>query len=289
MTTDDRPLARGRKPSLAVWKFASCDGCQLTLLDCEDELLAVADRLDIAYFLEASSATVDGPYDLSLVEGSITTGADVERIAEVRRQSRHLVTIGACATSGGIQALRNGLDIRELLSVVYATPAYIDTLDTSTAIADHVPVDFELRGCPIDRGQLLEVISAFLAGRAPTISAHSVCVECKHAGNVCVTVANGTPCLGPVTHAGCGALCPSYHRGCYGCFGPAETPNPPAMVGALRAAGLGDAEIERLFHTFNAWAEPFRHPLAVEVVDPAPTNVPGVVGVELEPTRSEDR
>lgn len=247
-----------RRPSLAVWKFASCDGCQLTLLDCEDELMAVAERLDIAYFLEASSAVVDGPYDLSLVEGSITTPDDVERIREVRRQSRHLVTIGACATAGGIQALRNFGDVEELLRIVYATPEFLSTLETSTPISHHVDVDFELRGCPIDRGQLLEVIGAYLQGRKPGVGDHSVCLECKRAQNVCVLVAHGTPCLGPVTHAGCGALCPSFHRGCYGCFGPCEQADTDSMIGVLRGLGVADREIERLFHTFNAWSEPFR-------------------------------
>ena len=255
------------KPSLAVWKFASCDGCQLTLLDCEDELLAVADQLELAYFLEASSATVDGPYDVSLVEGSITTPEDVVRIQEVRRQSRKLVTIGACATAGGIQALRNFGDVEELLRIVYATPAFLSTLDTSTPISDHVDVDFELRGCPIDKGQLLEVIGAHLVGREPVIPAHSVCMECKQKGNPCVMVAHGTPCLGPVTHAGCGALCPTFHRGCYGCFGPAEDPNTAAMVSALESMGMESDEVQRLFHTFNAWSEPFRAPVPV----PAPT------------------
>lgn len=249
------------KPSLAVWKFASCDGCQLTLLNCEDELLAVTEQLDIRYFLEASSATVDGPYDVSLVEGSITTPEDVARIQEVRRQSRFLVTIGACATAGGIQALRNFGDVDDLLSVVYATPAFISTLATSTAISEHVPVDFELRGCPIDRDQLLEVIGAYLAGRRPNIAAHSVCVECKQTNTTCVMVADGTPCLGPVTHAGCKALCPRFSRGCFGCYGPAESPNITAMVGALQTSGMADPEIERLFRTFNAWSEPFRSPL----------------------------
>ena len=252
-------MSRHHKPSLAVWKFASCDGCQLTLLDCEDELLAVADRLELAYFLEASSATIAGPYDLSLVEGSITTPEDVERIQEVRRQSRFLVTIGACATAGGIQALRNFGDVEELMRIVYATPSFLSTLDTSTPISDHVDVDFELRGCPIDRRQLLEVISAYLAGRAPVIPSHSVCVECKQKGNVCTMVAHGTPCLGPVTQAGCGALCPTFNRGCYGCFGPAETPNTAAMAAALTAQGMSVEQIARLFHTFNAWSEPFRN------------------------------
>jgi sulfhydrogenase subunit delta len=248
-----------RKPKLAVWKFASCDGCQLALLDCEDELLALADRVTIAYFPEASRAVVRGPYDLSLVEGSITTRTDEERIKRIRRASRRLVTIGACATAGGIQALRNFGDVTEFVAAVYAHPEYIETLATSTAIADHVPVDFELRGCPINKAQLLEVISAFLAGRAPGVRPHSVCIECKRRGTVCVMVARGVPCLGPVTQTGCGALCPAYDRGCYGCFGPMETPNGPSLAAWWRQPlGATSADVWRAFHTHNANAEAFR-------------------------------
>jgi sulfhydrogenase subunit delta len=248
---------RRKRPTLAVWKFASCDGCQLTVLDLEDELLTVAGALRIHNFPEATSAIVKGPYDLSLVEGSITTPHDAERIREVRRASRRLVTIGACATAGGIQALRNFKDVKEFRSIVYARPEYIDTLATSTAIADHVPVDFELRGCPINKRQLLEVLSAFLNDRRPNVPGHSVCVECKLRGNVCVMV-TGTPCLGPVTHAGCGALCPTYHRGCYGCFGPMETPNTQSLARAFQAAGCSEAEVVRAFRNFNANAPAFR-------------------------------
>jgi len=248
----------GRKPKLAVWKFSSCDGCQLSLLDCEDELLAVAGAIEIAYFLEATRAQIGGPYDLSLVEGSITTAHDADRIKEVRKRSRRLVTIGACATAGGIQALRNFKDVKELIAVVYARPDYIDTLATSTPISAHVPVDFELRGCPINKRQLIEVICAFLIGRKPVTPAHSVCVECKLRGNVCVMVAHGTACLGPVTHAGCGAICPSYDRGCYGCYGPMETPNVAALSEKLQRLGLPGHEVGRLYRTFNADAEPFR-------------------------------
>ena len=226
------------KPKLAVWKFASCDGCQLSLLDCEDELLTVASEMEIANFPEASRAVVKGPYDLSLVEGSITTPHDEERIHHIRRASKYLVTIGACATAGGIQALRNFKDVKEFISIVYATPHYIETLNKSTPIADHVPVDFELQGCPINKLQLLEVISAFLHQRKPNIPSYSVCVECKRRGNVCVMVAHGTPCLGPVTQAGCGAICPSYHRGCYGCFGPQETPNTISLSEHWRNSAL---------------------------------------------------
>ncbi|WP_149184646.1 oxidoreductase [Streptomyces sp. TRM49041] len=245
--------ARAR-PRLGVFKFASCDGCQLTLLDCEDELLAIAEEVEIAHFLEASSAVEPGPYDLSLVEGSITTPDDAERIRRVREESRHLVTIGACATAGGVQALRDFADVEEFTRTVYATPAYIDTLATSTPISAHVPVDFELRGCPIDRGQLVEVITAFLHGRRPDVPDHSVCFECKRRGTVCVTVAHGTPCLGPVTHAGCGALCPAFGRGCYGCFGPSRSTNLPAYIPVLRRDGMDDRDIERFLRTYNAAA-----------------------------------
>ena len=251
-------MNEGGKPKLAVWKFASCDGCQLSLLDLEDDLLALAGAVELAEFREATSGVVDGPYDLSLVEGSITTAHDAERIQEVRRASKALVTIGACATAGGIQALRNFADVREFTTAVYASPEYISTLETSTAIAAHVPVEFELHGCPINKRQLLEVVTAFLHGRKPGIPSTSVCTECKRRGIVCVTVAHGTPCLGPVTHAGCGALCPAYNRGCYGCFGPMETPNTAALIPHLRNLGLTERGVERVFRTFNANAEPFR-------------------------------
>jgi sulfhydrogenase subunit delta len=238
-------------PTLAVWKFASCDGCQLTLLDCEDELLTIAERVQISSFLEASSAVVGGPYDVSLVEGSITTPADARRIKEIREQSKLLVTIGACATSGGVQALRNLADIDEFASVVYAHPEYIATLATSTPASAHVAVDYQLQGCPIDRGQLLDTLAALLAGRKPRLPAKTVCTECKMRGVTCVVVAEGIPCLGPVTHAGCGALCPSYHRGCYGCFGPAATPNSAALIPLLRRDGLSNGDVEHVFSTFN--------------------------------------
>ncbi|MEU3347187.1 oxidoreductase [Streptomyces sp. NPDC006700] len=250
------------RPALAVWKFASCDGCQLTLLDCEDEFLGLTERVRIDHFVEMTPVEGAGgervrpdgrgPYDLSLVEGSITTAEDAERIRRIRRVSRYLVTIGACATAGGIQALRNFADVDEFLAAVYAQPEYIATLETSTPISAHVPVDFELRGCPIDRGQLLEVITAFLAGRKPRIPSHSVCFECKRRGTTCITVAHGTPCLGPVTQAGCGAICPAYGRGCYGCFGPTSRPNLRSMVAQLCHDGMSEQDIQRVFRTFNA-------------------------------------
>jgi coenzyme F420-reducing hydrogenase gamma subunit len=245
------------------------------LLDLEDQILTVAGELEIAHFVELTRTKLRGAYDLSLVEGSITTPADAERIREVRKASRYLVTIGACATSGGVQALRNFADVREFASVVYARPDYVATLASSTPIADHVRVDFELRGCPVDKRQLFEVISAYLHGRVPSVPPHAVCLDCKRRGIVCVMVARGTPCLGPVTHTGCGVLCPAHARGCYGCFGPSETAAVDALEPALRAAGASGEAIGRLYGTFNVGLEPFKREYGrlVQLRRPAPSRV----------------
>jgi len=252
------------RPTLAVWKFASCDGCQLSLLDCEDELLALAGAVRIVHFTEMSRASVAGPYDVSLVEGSITTPEDAERILEVRASSRRLITIGACATAGGVQGLINFAAAGEYQSTVYAHPEFIATLGSSTPISAHVPVDFELHGCPIDRGQLLEVLTAALAGRRPVIPGYSVCQECKARGTVCLLVARNVACLGPVTRAGCGALCPAVDRGCFGCFGPADTANTAALSRRLRADGAAPVDVSRLFSNFNAGAPAFRDEAAAQ-------------------------
>jgi coenzyme F420-reducing hydrogenase gamma subunit len=246
------------RPKLAMFKFASCDGCQLSLLDAEDELLAVAENVDIAYFLEARTQASAGPYDVGLVEGSVTTAHDIERIKQIRQQCRYLVTIGACATAGGIQALRNWGNVDEFLRVVYARPDYIKTLKTSTPISDHVWVDFELRGCPINKNQLVDLISALLWGRRPKVPRHSVCVECKRRGTVCVAVAQSIACLGPVTQAGCGALCPSYNRECFGCYGPKEKPNLVSLTGFYKERGTDSGHLLRLTRNFNGYAPEFR-------------------------------
>jgi coenzyme F420-reducing hydrogenase gamma subunit len=256
MNSNGSPDAR--RPRVAVFKFASCDGCQLTLLDLEDHLLALAGAVDLAYFPEASSNMRKGPYDLGLVEGSITTHHDAERIQQVRRQCRTLVTIGACATAGGIQALRNWTDTNEAVRRVYARPEYISTLKMSTPVAEHVPVDFELRGCPVSKQQVVELVTAVLARRKPQIPTYSVCLECKQKSQVCLLIAEGKTCLGPVTQAGCGALCPAFGRGCYGCFGPMESANPLALADIFEQRGMKPDEITRSFRLFNAWSWQFR-------------------------------
>jgi len=246
------------KARVAVFKFASCDGCQLSVLDAEDDLLAIVGAVDIVEFPEARTLREPGPYDVGLVEGSITTPHDAKRIREIREQCKVLVTIGACATSGGIQALRNMADVGGYASIVYAHPEYLDVLAQSTAISDHVPVDLALFGCPVSKEQLVETITAVVAGRRPDLPAHSVCVECKARGAVCVLVANGTPCLGPVVRAGCGAICPSYARGCYGCFGPCASPNVASLATAWDAAGVPKATLVRTLQGFTVGAPEFQ-------------------------------
>jgi coenzyme F420-reducing hydrogenase gamma subunit len=250
--------AGNSKPRLAVYKFSSCDGCQLSLLNLEDELLALVGAVEIAYFLEARRRELPPPYDIGLVEGSISTPDEEERIHQIRRDCKFLVAIGACATSGGIQALRNWADVEEFTRAVYAHPEYIRTLDTATPIAAHVFVDFELRGCPINQQQLLELIAATLVGRRPLIPTHSVCIECKRRGIICRMVTAGQPCLGPLTQAGCGALCPGCNRPCYGCFGPMELPNVDSLGKWLLQTGVAPAELTRMLRSFNGYLEPFK-------------------------------
>lgn len=251
-------VVRKSRPRLAVFKFASCDGCQLQLLSCEDELLGLAESIEIVHFLEASSRIESGPYDVALVEGSITTSLDRRRIQDVRQQTKTLITIGACATAGGIQSLKNWADRGEFLRCVYARPEYIETLSTSTAIADHVRVDFELRGCPINRFQLLDVLQSIMAGRKPRTPTHSVCLDCKRRGTVCIAVARDTPCLGPVTQAGCGAICPAYNRGCYGCFGPSSQSNCNSLADSYLSDRVESRQLVQLLRSFNADAPEFR-------------------------------
>ncbi|MDR3424018.1 MAG: oxidoreductase [Alphaproteobacteria bacterium] len=246
------------KPKLAVWKFSSCDGCQLSLLDCEDELLAITGVITVANFVEASREVLPGPYDVSLVEGSVTTPHEKELIQEIRKESAILISIGACATAGGIQALKNFADVKDYVSAVYAHPEYIKTLATATAISEHVKVDYELRGCPINKEQLLEVVIALLQKRRPNIPLYSVCIECKRRGTSCVMV-KGTPCMGPVTQAGCNALCPAHNRGCYGCFGPMEMPNGRSLGNWMIDKKMAEPkDLVRMFRTFNADAPAFK-------------------------------
>ncbi len=246
------------KPRVAVHKFSSCDGCQLSILNLEDELLDLVDAIEIAYFLEASSHIQKGPYDIALVEGSITTEHEVERIQKIREESDILIAIGTCATAGGIQALRNFSNANEMADFTYDHPEYLHYLEKSTAIADHTKVDLELWGCPVNKYQLLEVIVALLQQRRPNLPTHSVCLNCKRNGTVCVMITNGEPCAGPVTRTGCGAICPSAGRGCYGCFGPAPSADVGTLVPRLQKLERYPGETVNLLRNFAGYAPQFR-------------------------------
>lgn len=251
------PAAARPRLRVGIVKMASCDGCQLTLLDLEDELLSLAERFEIVEFPEASSMRSAGPYDLLLVEGSVSTRDQAAEIVELRRQAKRLVTIGACATYGGIQALRNWSDHDAFRSAVYAHPEYVESLATATPVSEHVEVDAELHGCPISAEQLREMLVSVAVGRRPQIRDEAVCLQCKRRSVVCVMVAQGLPCLGPVTRSGCGALCPRFGRGCYGCYGPKEQAN-AASLGRTFAADREGVEVSRLFAGFTGWSAPFR-------------------------------
>jgi sulfhydrogenase subunit delta len=249
---------QARRPRIAVFKFASCDGCQLQLLDAEEALLALTDAVDIARFAEASGNLQPGPYAVTLVEGSVSTPEQTEEIRAIREASRFLITIGACATFGGIQALRNGQDAEEFVRTVYPTPGFVDTLATSTPISEHVKVDLELTGCPIDRGELLGALAWLLRGSVPSPPTSPVCLECKRRGYACVMVARAEPCLGPVTRTGCGALCPGMGRGCYGCFGPSQSPNTEALGQRFIELGVSPERAAHAFASISGNAPAFR-------------------------------
>lgn len=246
-----------QRPRLAVFKFTSCDGCQLSILDCEEELLELAQVTEVAFFAEASSDYRPGPYDISFVEGSVSTPEELQRTREVRAATGYFIAFGACATAGGIQALRNFGRVDRMEATVYPHPELLPILPTSTAHSAHVQVDFEIHGCPPNRRQILEVVTQFLLGRIPRLPGYSVCLECKRRGNVCVLVARGLPCMGPVTHDGCGALCPSYDRACYGCFGPMDDPKPDRFSEELELRGFRDEEIVRRFLEITPGEDPF--------------------------------
>ena len=248
---------RDRKPRVAVHKFSSCDGCQLAFLNLGEELLALAEQVELVHFAEAGPVDPEAEVDIAFVEGSVSTPEEVERITRVRRHSRFLITMGACATAGGIQALRNFADGAAWLEAVYARPEYIRSLATVTPIARHVKVDWELWGCPVSGRQVLAALRALLFGVQPREEADKLCLACKRSQAVCVLVSRGEPCLGPVTRTGCGALCPQFGRGCYGCYGPAETPNTRAHSRCLAGLGLLPEDIRRRYHFINSQAPAF--------------------------------
>lgn len=250
------------KPTLAIHKLTSCSGCQAAILNLGPDLLALSELVDIVHFVEAGLVAPETRVDLALVEGSVSTPEDVARIRRIRERSTTLVSIGACACSGGIQALRNVRDSQDWAGSIYASPEHIDTLAESRPVAELVPVELELWGCPINGRQLLAALRALLYGVPPMLPTEKVCLECKRQGQVCVLVTQGKPCLGPVTRTGCGALCPAFGAPCYTCFGPSEQPNTDALARRLLALGLPQRRVAECFASISAGAPPFREAYA---------------------------
>ena len=245
------------KPTVAVHKFSSCDGCQLALINMGEPLLVLSELVDILHFAEAGSVDENALVDIAIIEGSVSTPRDIARLKKIRNNSQYLLTVGACATSGGLQALRNMADTRQWIADIYANPSVINSLDKSTPIKDHIKVDLELWGCPVSTRQILTAVRALLFGVMPKEENEKICMECKRLQRVCVMVTKNEPCMGPVTRTGCGALCPSVGRDCYGCYGPAENPNTQAMANRLEGLGLIKDEVARRFLFINSGAEAF--------------------------------
>lgn len=246
-----------RRPRVAVHKFSSCDGCQLAFLNLGEPLLALTDTVDILHFAEAGPIDEDAAVDIAFVEGSVATSKDAERLQKIRANSRYVITIGACATAGGIQALRNLSDSSEWMAGIYAQPEFLDLLPESRPIADLIKVDLEIWGCPVNGEQVLGVTKALLVGHMPRMDHSAVCMECKRQNVVCVMVSQGKPCMGPVTQTGCGALCPKIQRDCYACYGPAVQANVSALSNHMAATGMPPREIAQRFLFINSQAEPF--------------------------------
>jgi coenzyme F420-reducing hydrogenase gamma subunit len=246
------------KPKLAVHKFSSCDGCQLALLNLGEPLLLLPELVDIVHFAEAGPLDPVAKADIALVEGSVSTPEDVHRIQGVRENSDLLITIGACATAGGLQALANFTERDAWMSAVYAEPEHIEFLQTSNAISDYVKVDFEIPGCPVNSRQVVGVLRDLLSGVSPRRETKSVCMECKRQGLVCTLVTKGEPCMGPVTSAGCGALCPGAGRGCYGCYGPLDQINDQSLAARFAELGLDNLAAARRFHFIANYAPAFK-------------------------------
>lgn len=246
------------RPKMAVHKFTSCDGCQLAFLNAGEALLELAQKMEIVHFAEAGYVDPDAEVDVAFVEGSVTTPEEADRIRRIRERSRYLIAFGVCATAGGVQALRNLSDGRRWVAEIYPAPEHIDSLPTSTPFSAHVRVDRELWGCPPNTQQVMRAVRSLLYGAVPEDDREKVCLECKRKNNVCVLVAKGEPCMGPVTRTGCGALCPSFSRDCYACYGPGENPNTSALAGRFEQLGLSPDAIARRFWSVTNGAPAFR-------------------------------
>ncbi|MBD3404742.1 MAG: oxidoreductase [Candidatus Lokiarchaeota archaeon] len=239
-------MGNNGKPTVGIFGFTGCAGCQLNILNLEDHLLDIIGLVDIKTWVMAKAENDDGPWDVAFVEGSIAKSTDIERIKNIREKSGVLVAIGACATHGGLPALRNFADTDEWKKEVYGDDyERIDAIDIKP-VSHYVKVDYALPGCPMDKAEFVEAVKALLIGKTPYIPQYSVCGECKAKENVCL-LKEGKFCMGPVVQAGCDALCPTYGAPCEGCRGPAPEANWAAEVEILKKIGATSEDVKRRF------------------------------------------
>ena len=246
-----------KKPSVAVFKFSSDAGCQLEILNLENNLLDILELVDFTYFPMASRYYGPGPYDIGFVEGAVTSPEEIARIKHVRAQCKILVALGSCACFGGLPSIKNSLSQREVEEKVYPDTSVIHSIK-AMGIDQYVKVDAYLKGCPIDKNELVELIKGILLDIKPYLRPHSVCIECKLRENPCMFLGDGRVCMGPVTSAGCGAVCPSKNRPCEGCRGPANDPNASSLARTLLEYGLSPREVELKFRKYAGETPPFR-------------------------------
>ncbi len=252
------------KTKLAVHKFSSCDGCQLAFLNMGEDLLTLFEQVDVVHFAEAGPVDTTQTVDISFVEGSLSTREDIQRIRQIRENSQYVITIGACATAGGLQALRNIADQGDWVPSVYARPEHISLLEKVMPVNEQIKVDFEINGCPVNTGQVTAAVRSLLDGVTPVNEQDKLCLSCKRQHHICVIVARGLPCMGPVTRTGCGALCPGVGRDCYGCFGAAENSNVPSLGRQFSSLQLDPKQISHRFVSFNSADPVFR---SIETTD----------------------
>ena len=238
------------KPKIAVFKFTGCAGCQLELLRLEDIFLDLLEFFDISYWVMVKRENQeDGPWDISLVEGSISTPEEIKEIKEIRKKSKFLVAFGDCAIGGCIPSIRNWMPQMEAETQVYHDTSAIHSTKV-LGIGEYVKIDAILKGCPPHRENILELLKSYLLKTKPRLRKHPVCIECKYRDNACLITSKKIPCMGPVTSAGCGALCPSLNRECEGCFGPMSNPNSEALASIFRDIGLNEEDIIRKFRKY---------------------------------------
>ncbi|MBN1816124.1 MAG: hypothetical protein JW828_02115 [Sedimentisphaerales bacterium] len=240
------------KPRVAIFDFACCEGCQLQIVNLEEEILDLIGVVDVVEWREAMSEQSQ-EYDIALIEGSITRPEDEERVREIRKRAKILVALGACATIGGVNKLKNNFDIEEVKKCVYGKDAQMPHLATAMtkSVDEVVPVDFKIQGCPIDRKEFTYVVRCLLMGKTPVIPDYPVCVECKAKENVC-RWEYGEVCLGPIIRAGCGARCPSSHFRCFGCRGYTDNPNVDAAKEVMDKYGLTVEDLKQKMELFGS-------------------------------------